>query len=102
MSDLVRTACCDLHSTTCEPPSELCCDQCTEAGHGIPWWYDHTQPTHADGTPCVLADLDQRGYARGFAQGIAYAKAHQRPVPAADDPGVVREAPGPERGRERL
>lgn len=43
-----KTACCDLHGPKCEAPSELCCHQCTEAGH-------NSFPTpHADGTPCVL------------------------------------------------
>ena len=54
MPDLVRMTCCDLHGTTCEPPSELCCEDCTEVFHGLPWWYDSTQPIHANGTPCVL------------------------------------------------
>lgn len=36
--------CCHLHTRTCEPPSELCCDGCTEVDH----------PVHADGRPCVL------------------------------------------------
>lgn len=26
--------CCDLHGRNCEPPSELCCWECTEARHG--------------------------------------------------------------------
>lgn len=25
--------CCDLHGRNCEPPSELCCENCTEADH---------------------------------------------------------------------
>jgi len=25
--------CCDLHGVNCEPPSELCCEYCTEANH---------------------------------------------------------------------
>lgn len=25
--------CCDLHGVTCEPPSELCCQHCTERNH---------------------------------------------------------------------
>ncbi|HST86669.1 MAG TPA: hypothetical protein VLL08_33330 [Kineosporiaceae bacterium] len=36
--------CCDLHGTNCEPPSDLCCRQCTEAAH----------PHHPTGVPCVL------------------------------------------------
>lgn len=36
--------CCDLHSTFCEPPSELCCGSCTEAEH----------PLHPAGFVCVL------------------------------------------------
>lgn len=37
-------ACCEWHSQTCEPPSELCCDRCPEVNH----------PEHPDGVPCVL------------------------------------------------
>lgn len=40
--------CCDLHGTFCEPPSELCCESCTEAEH----------PRHPEGFVCVL---DQGG-----------------------------------------
>ncbi|GAB3429923.1 hypothetical protein GCM10027436_02490 [Actinophytocola sediminis] len=36
--------CCDLHTATCEPPAELCCEHCTEARH----------PEHPDGVDCVL------------------------------------------------
>lgn len=36
--------CCDLHNQNCEPPSELCCRSCTEAGH----------PEHPRGVQCVL------------------------------------------------
>jgi hypothetical protein len=36
--------CCHLHTRTCEPPSELCCERCTEARH----------PDHPDGELCVL------------------------------------------------
>jgi hypothetical protein len=37
-------ACCDMHNVHCEPPSELCCYGCTEAGH----------PEHPRGVACVL------------------------------------------------
>lgn len=41
--------CCDLHSRTCEAPSELCCEGCAEAAHiGL--------TPHADGSRCVLAE----------------------------------------------
>jgi hypothetical protein len=36
--------CCDLHGVRCEPPSELCCGDCTEANH----------PHHPTGVLCVL------------------------------------------------
>ncbi len=39
-------ACCDLHGPACEPPSELCCQDCTETMH----------PSHEDGSACVLPD----------------------------------------------
>lgn len=37
--------CCDLHNVHCEPPSELCCEDCVEMYH----------PTHRLGTRCVLS-----------------------------------------------
>jgi hypothetical protein len=39
-----REVCCDLHSMRCEPPSELCCDDCPEVDH----------PSHRPGVQCVL------------------------------------------------
>lgn len=36
--------CCDMHNTHCEPPSELCCNGCTEVRH----------PEHRRGARCVL------------------------------------------------
>lgn len=36
--------CCDSHTRTCEPPSELCCARCPEAAH----------PQHPTGIPCIL------------------------------------------------
>lgn len=46
---VVRMAepCCDFHGRTCEPPSELCCYDCTEGAH----------PAHADGSACSAPDL---------------------------------------------
>lgn len=41
--------CCDLHGRNCEPPSELCCERCTEAAH----------PLHADGSTCSNPDLSR-------------------------------------------
>jgi hypothetical protein len=35
--------CCDMHNRHCEPPSELCCWQCTEADH----------PRHPQGVVCT-------------------------------------------------
>lgn len=47
--------CCDLHNQHCEPPSELCCHQCTERAHD-------TFPTrHADGSRCVLDTTKEGG-----------------------------------------
>lgn len=40
--------CCDSHNPHCEPPTELCCDQCTEASH------DTFPIRHADGSTCVM------------------------------------------------
>lgn len=42
--------CCDMHNVHCEPPSELCCNGCTEASH----------PEHRRGERCVL-DIDPTG-----------------------------------------
>lgn len=39
--------CCQYHSRVCEPPSELCCGRCSEAGH----------PAHDDGSTCCAPDL---------------------------------------------
>jgi hypothetical protein len=39
--------CCDLHGRNCEPPSELCCQDCTEANH----------PDHPHGEKCSNPDL---------------------------------------------
>ena len=51
--------CCDLHGRNCEPPSELCCDWCTEAGHT--WRTTPDDPYHCDGTPCSNPDLSGMG-----------------------------------------
>lgn len=45
------TPCCDLHNRNCEPPSELCCERCTEGAH----------PGHRDGTACIAPDLSGNG-----------------------------------------
>jgi hypothetical protein len=42
--EAIEAACCDLHGRNCEPPSELCCEGCSEAAH----------PRHAPGVPCVM------------------------------------------------
>lgn len=50
VDDLLPAApCCDMHNRHCEPPGELCCNGCTEAGH------DTFPVRHADGSTCVLA-----------------------------------------------
>lgn len=35
--------CCDMHNRHCEPPSELCCHECTEVDH----------PRHPEGIACT-------------------------------------------------
>jgi hypothetical protein len=40
----MRERCCDSHTRTCEPPAELCCDQCPEVDH----------PEHRINPWCVL------------------------------------------------
>lgn len=60
-----KAKCCDLHGRNCEPPSELCCDQCTEAHHGIhgdPPNFD-TVSSHHDGSVCSNPDLSGFGVA---------------------------------------
>lgn len=42
--------CCDLHNRNCEPPSELCCWDCTEAAH----------PLHSDASECIAPDVSRR------------------------------------------
>lgn len=42
--------CCDSHNRNCEPPSELCCHDCTEKTH------DMFPIRHADGSRCVMED----------------------------------------------
>lgn len=41
-------ACCDLHGRNCEPPSELCCEGCTEVRH----------PFHPPGVDCTWASKE--------------------------------------------
>jgi hypothetical protein len=48
--------CCDMHNEHCEPPSELCCEECTEFHHGL-HRCDERKPfalSHHDGSQCVL------------------------------------------------
>ena len=33
-----RLPCCDMHNRNCEPPSELCCHECTEVDHPGHQW----------------------------------------------------------------
>jgi hypothetical protein len=47
MRGAMRLPCCDLHNRNCEPPSELCCERCTEVDH----------PVHAGGSVCIAPDL---------------------------------------------
>lgn len=46
--------CCDMHNHNCEPPSELCCEECTEGVH----------PNHPLGVRCVLDPLPAPGAER--------------------------------------
>lgn len=50
-------ACCDLHGRNCEPPSELCCENCTEVHHGA--WLDERNVQrfgHPAGETCPAPD----------------------------------------------
>lgn len=51
--------CCEWHSITCEPPSELCCEQCPEVAH----------PDHTDGSVCVR---DNPVYAQAVASAFGH------------------------------
>lgn len=44
--NVVAEYCCDMHNRNCEPPSELCCWECTEIEH----------PRHQT-TDCIAPDL---------------------------------------------
>lgn len=49
--------CCDLHGPNCEPPSELCCEDCTEVHHGA--WIDGREIRrfgHPPGETCSAPD----------------------------------------------
>ena len=56
--------CCDMHNRNCEPPSELCCEACTEARHA--GWVNEDgrqQHGHPFGEKCsnpVLSDMSVR------------------------------------------
>jgi Protein of unknown function (DUF2829) len=50
--------CCDLHGRNCEPPSELCCEECTEVRHA--GWVSGNgfqQYGHPRGEACSNPDL---------------------------------------------
>lgn len=68
--------CCDLHGRNCEPPSELCCRECTEARHGA--WRDERDTLrfgHPRGETCSSPGLPLprlrpwRQYIRALASG---------------------------------
>jgi hypothetical protein len=69
--------CCDLHGRNCEPPSELCCERCTEARH----------PAHPRGQTCSAPDLAAQALAAGWTPPAA-----ESPPPAAK-PAARRRAP---------
>jgi hypothetical protein len=45
--------CCGWHNHNCEPPSELCCQNCTEAHHGWHQCEGFLKPSHHFGEQCV-------------------------------------------------
>jgi hypothetical protein len=53
--------CCDMHGRNCEPPSELCCRDCSEAAH------DTFPIRHADGSACSAPGAAQGGFERMLA-----------------------------------
>lgn len=52
--------CCDLHGRHCEPPSELCCVDCTEVAH----------PEHWPGARCTLLTPPEAAICDGDIYGI--------------------------------
>ena len=53
-----ESRCCDMHGRNCEPPSELCCEECTEARHA--GWTDPKGVQrfgHPAGEACSNPDL---------------------------------------------
>ena len=79
--------CCDIHGRNCEPPSELCCDRCTEAAH------DTFPIRHADGSTCSAPDLSDNAPATGETPSgeeldLEPPTFTMQPVPGR--PGVVR------------
>jgi hypothetical protein len=63
--------CCDLHGRNCEPPSELCCEQCTEADH--PW--------HTRMWPCSNPDFSSAAMVPGETPGQAPSVSHETAGP---------------------
>lgn len=56
-------SCCDLHGRNCEPPGDLCCENCTEADH----------PAHTRLGPCSVPVLSPNSpeEARRIAMAVA-------------------------------
>jgi hypothetical protein len=55
---LTGNMCCDLHGRNCEPPGDLCCEDCTEARHA--GWTDERRVRrygHPAGEVCANPDL---------------------------------------------
>lgn len=50
-------SCCNMHNRNCEPPYELCCDQCSEREH----------PGHRT-TECIAPDLSGKGKTRSVSK----------------------------------
>lgn len=68
-------ACCDIHGRNCEPPSELCCDLCTEFHHGMhadPPKFNRTLSSHHDGSICSNPDLSRFGSVGGTEPELAH------------------------------
>lgn len=57
-----RDLCCDMHNEHCEPPGDLCCEDCSEFHHGMHVCVSHLgvgfpgviKSGHHDGSRCVL------------------------------------------------
>jgi hypothetical protein len=71
--------CCDLHGRNCEPPGDLCCENCTEARHV--GWEDSKgvmRYVHPAGETCSNPDLSPNSLAEAAKIDAAVAAERER------------------------